>query len=213
MQRTLVITGKGKLSVYPDLTIIKFPVSNLNMNYGKAIDDLNEKVALLRDIIYSLGIGRKELKTSDFRITRETERNKKTEKYEFVGFMAHHDLVLEIPFDNSLTNKIINSISNLDSEISFRISFGIKDPEACLDLLIENAIKNAKTKASIIAKSSEVSLKEILNINYSFSSVYFHSDTDLEYDSMYAMSEQSMADITPSDIDMSENVTITWRIE
>jgi len=215
MERTLIITGIGKLSVNPDLVIIRFPLETQNFNYAIAVDDLNRLVNLLRDMIEPLGLDRKELKTQDFRVVKDTKYNKTNGLYEFIGFTARHSLILEIPMDNSLTNKIITSIIKLDSRIEFKISFGIKDKESCLQSLIENAIKNAKEKATIIAKTSDVTLREILNINYSFSDILFHSDTDLFYDSdcNSEVCEKSMPDINPSDIEMNENITITWRIE
>ena len=212
MERTLVITGKGKLSVNPDLAIIKFPVSTQDMDYGTTVNELNILVERLRVAIESLGIERKELKTEDFRVITLNRWNKKTEQNEFLGYQTQHDLILEVPFNNSLVNKIVSNVVKLDSSIRFNIRFGVQDKGSCLQSLIENAIINAKEKAKIISAASDVSLKEILNINYSFSDVYFHSNTLYESNALMC-SETSAPDITPSDIDMAENVTITWRIE
>ncbi|TAJ11370.1 SIMPL domain-containing protein [Marinilabiliaceae bacterium JC017] len=214
MERTLVITGKGKLSVNPDLVIIKFPVKARDLNYVTAVEKLNTQVKLIRNTIDSLGVGMENLKTKDFRVNTLTRWNKRTEQDDFLGFSAQHDLVLEIPFDHALVNRIINSITKCDNGIEFRIEFGVRDKESCLKELLVNAIKNAKEKALIIAKTADVLLQEILNINYSFADVYFHSDTKLCYDNNSMMcGDALMPDINPSDIDMSENVTVTWRIE
>jgi uncharacterized protein YggE len=59
MERTLVITGKGKLSINPDLAIIRFPIESIDLNYGTAVDNLNCQVNLLRDTINLLGIDKK----------------------------------------------------------------------------------------------------------------------------------------------------------
>lgn len=214
MERTIVITGEGKLSANPDLTIIKLPVKTENLDYGTAVDELNKLVNQIRDAIASLGLDREELKTQDFRVDTLTRWKTKTSEEEFLGYSAKHDLILEIPFDNNLTNRIITNIVKIDSNVGFNIGFGVQDKETYIQSLIENAIKDAKGKAKIIAEASDVKLKEILNINYSFSTVHFRSDTDLIYDSNDSgLIEESVPDINPTDIDMSKNVTMTWRIE
>lgn len=214
MERTLMITGKGKLSVSPDLVIYRMPFVAYDYNYINAVDELNIKVNKFRDVLETLNIKRKDLKTLDFRVEKLTEYNQTTKNYDFHGFSAQHDIKFETPFDNNLTNKIILAIINFDTRIDFKITFGISDPESCLQQLIENAIQNAKKKASIIANASDVKLKEILNINYSFSDIYFHAESDLCYNSCPSMEDSNaMPDLNPEDIDMSENVTIIWRIE
>lgn len=72
--------------------------------------------------------------------------------------------------------------------------------------------RNARQKASIIAEASGISLKEILNINCSFSELQFLSETETVYNRLMVC-EDSAADLNPTDINSSENVTVTWRIE
>lgn len=216
MERTLVITGKGKLAVDPDVVIVKFPIGCLDVNYGVAVNELNNLVDKLRKAVSLCGMDEKELKTIDFRVDTVKQWNKKTEASEFVGFKAQHDLSIEFPLDNSVTNKLITSFIELDLNVEFKIRFSVKDKERCLEALIENAILNAKNKAHIIAKASAIKLKEIVNINYSFADIYFHSDTSLEYSNVESYERESATsfpDITPAEINLAENVTITWRIE
>jgi len=213
MERTLVITGKGKLDLKPDLVIIRFPLENRNYHYATAVEGLNNVVSSLRNSIASLGMDPKELKTLDFSVDTHTQWNKNREITEFIGFKAKHDLQLEFPLDNALINRIVNKILELKMKIEFKINFGIQDQESCVHLLIENAVKNAKEKAELLSKASGVELKEIVNINYAFTDIHFHSDTDFNYNYEPSINSMSMPDINPTDLRLSENVTITWKIE
>jgi uncharacterized protein len=94
MNRKLQITGKGKLSVSPDIIILSFNAEALNWEYESAIQALNNKVELLRSILVEENIERKHLKTKDFGVRKETVWNKNTEKHEFNGFRATHSLEL-----------------------------------------------------------------------------------------------------------------------
>lgn len=99
MERKLQITGRGKLSVAPDIIILSFDASAHEWEYEKTVNALNKKVEELRAIIEAVGVERKNLKTKDFSIKKETSWNKKTENYDFKGFKATHSLELELPLD------------------------------------------------------------------------------------------------------------------
>lgn len=214
MNRTLRITGTGKLSVTPDTVTIDFPIEGLDYNYEQAVIKVNNAVNKLKEIISELGSDANQLKTNNFRVNRETRYNKKLETYEFAGFSAKHDMSLEVAFDNKLIHEILQKIVASDIDVDFRINFTVSDKKSAVDRLISNAIEDAADKAKLIAKASGIALKEILSIDYAFSEVRFRSDFDMVYDTNEMLSDVSSApDITPSDINLSENVTITWRIE
>ncbi len=214
MNRTLRITGTGKLSVTPDTVTIDFPIEALDYQYEQAVIKVNNAVNKLKEILSELGSDANQLKTNNFRVNRETRYNKKLEIHEFAGFSAKHDMSLEVAFDNKLIHDILQKIVASDIDVDFRINFTVSDKKSAVDRLIGNAIEDAADKAKLIAKASGIVLKEILSIDYAFSEVRFRSDFDMVYDTNEMLSEVSSApDISPSDINLSENVTITWRIE
>ena len=212
MDRTLVIVGKGKATLTPDLVIMNFPIVVNNKDYKLAVDELNQIVHKLKDLIADLGVERSKLQTKKFSVNPNHELDDKTGKYKFKDYVAQHNLILEIPFDHNLTNEIISSVMKSGHKIDFRIVYGVQDKEGNIQALLEDAIKDAKFKAEIIAKASNVSLMEILNIDHSFDNYYFQSDTGVDY-GVNAYTLMELADITPMDIDISERVKITWRIE
>ncbi len=212
-ERTLNITGKGKVSVKPDLIILSFQINLIEKDYDTAVNKLNERVESLRNVIVRNGVPKDNIKTKIFSVDTETEWDKKKESRIFVGFRARHDLELEIPFDNALTNAIIRGIAKLNENIEFRISFGVKDTDKYQSQLIENAIENALAHAKTITKATGVKLKEILNINFSFSEISFRSYDDTCSDSISLDCNASMPDLNPSDIKADKTITITWAIE
>jgi uncharacterized protein len=215
MERKLMITGKGKLSVSPDIAVLSFDAEALEWEYEKAVNTLNNKIDELRSIIEKEGIERKSLKTKDFRVNKSTTWNKKTEKSEFNGFSASHNLELEIPLEKSLLNSLLGQIANKLNNIDFSIAFGVKDASQHQQQLILNAISKAKENATLITEATGVKLKEILTIDYSFHELTIRSR---RYDyPVYEANMMTMADAAPDfepdDIDVAETVNITWRIE
>lgn len=213
MERKLVITGKGRHSAKPDMVIITFPLEVRNPSYEFVLNDLKMLVISLKKALSDSSVDPLSLKTSDFSVDTYTEWNEKTRKNEFVGFVTRQKLSLDLPLDNSLINKVLNNILNLNTPIEFNMTFGVMDKESCLKFLLENAITNAKQKANIIASASEVRLREIIAIDYSFSEVHFRSDLVMDMSTNVMRDHDPFPDMNPEDIQLTENVTIAWRIE
>lgn len=214
MKRKLQITGRGKLSVTPDIIILSFEAMAQEWEYGKTINTLNRKVEELRQIMTQQGLERSSLKTKGFGILKETTWNKKTERHEFNGFRATHSLELELPLDKTLINSLLSQLAKRLDNLDFGIAFGVKDPSGQQQKLILDAIHQAKESAALIAGATGVELLEILHIDYSFRELLIRSQRhDYPLYEADAMSTYDAApDFEPDDIDLTETVTITWRI-
>jgi uncharacterized protein len=214
MERKLQITGKGKLSVAPDMVILSFDASAHEWEYEKTVNALNRKVEELRTIIEAVGVERKNLKTKDFGIRKETVRNKQTDTYEFNGFSASHDLELELPLDKSIINQLLGQIAKGMDNLDFSIAFGVKDASKQQQQLILQAIAKARENATLIAGATGVELLEILDIDYTYRELTIRSQRHgyRLYEADVQTTYDATPDFEPDDIDVSETVTITWRI-
>ena len=212
MDRIIKITGTGKISVKPDLVLLRFPMYEIEIEFQESIDYLNDSVSRLREIIHEVGLDKNLLKTTDFSISRKTEWNKKTEKYDFIGYKASHETILEIPFKKELLNEVITQISRSLTGIDFSIQFTVKEVEEHNKALLENAVLNARKNAEIIADASNVTLKEIVNIDHSFSEVRLES-SDYYEESFSMDTSPNLPDLNPEDLNSAKSVTITWSIE
>ncbi|WP_439882192.1 SIMPL domain-containing protein [Pontibacter sp. MBLB2868] len=215
MERKLQITGKGKLAITPDIILLSFNASAHEWEYEKTVTALNEKVEELRTIIEKEGIERKNLKTKDFSIRKDTSRNKKTEEYEFNGYKANHNLELELPLEKKLLNTLLNKIAKQLDNLDFSIAFGVRDATQHQQQLILNAVEKAKENAALIAQATGVELKEIIDIDYSYRELTIRSQRyDYPvYESEMMTTYDAAPDFEPDDIDMAETVNIVWRIE
>lgn len=212
MERELKITGEGKLSLTPDIAIINLPVEGNALGYEQAVNLLNEKVSLVHAILEKNGIEKSKLKTTDFRIYENWKPADKKNEKKFLGFKASHDLQLEIPLNKQLINAILIDLTQKDAGIAFSIRFDVSKKESYKKQLIKNAVADAMESANTIAEASGIQLKEIVNINFSFSEIVFRNDNVL-YESELNYSQASMPDFSPAEIDAEKNITMVWRIE
>lgn len=211
MERELKITGEGRLSIEPDIAEITLPVTGESNNYEEALNLLNEKVFLVHQILEKNSIEKSKLKTTNFKVDEKWSEYKKNENRVFLGFKASHDLRIELPINNQLISKFLSGLTKSDVGISFSIIFDISDKEIYKNQLIQNAVADAISSAQTIAKAANIKLKEIKNINFSFSEVIFH-DENILYEAKMDYS-QSIPEFSPQNINAQKNITVIWRIE
>ena len=74
MERTIRVTGKGKISVKPDTIRLHISLEETFREYDETMEHSTASVELLKDLIERLGYDRKDLKTLYFHIDTEDER-------------------------------------------------------------------------------------------------------------------------------------------
>jgi uncharacterized protein YggE len=212
MKRELKITGVGRLLLTPDIAVINFAVADNAKGYEESVKKLNDKVFTIHNILGANSINKTKLKTTDFRVHENWKPATKITAQKFIGFHAEHDLKLELPLNNTIINSVLSDLLKTDAEITFSISFDVADKEKYKTQLIQNAVADATESAKTIANAANIQLKEIININFSFSEVHFHND-NIVYSPVSMRSKTVMPDFSPNDIKAEKNITIIWKID
>ncbi len=221
MERTIRVTGTGKVSIKPDITIINMTFSDVLPTYEEALKASTNDVKIVKDALEKAGLKRESLKTTQFNINAHYESfrdEKNNYKSVFDGYEYTQTLRFKFPVDNKLLGKVLYQLSQISVNPKFNIYYGVEDPEAAKNELLGNAILDAKKKAEIISKSANIKLGDIKDINYSWIDVEFRTRSYDMYDNCEMMMCKCAADgfdvdIEPEDIDKTDNITITFSIE
>ena len=220
MERTIRVTGKGKISVKPDTIKLRLIMEGIFPEYDETLQKSSEIVELLKDLVEKQGYERNELKTLYFNIDTEYESYQakdKSWKRRFQGYKYVHRMKIEFPEDNQRLGKMLYALAHCPVSPEFSIEYTVADPEASKNELLGNAVKDSMKKASVLADASDVKLGEIINIDYSWGEIDFVSkplqemslrccEPDESYSSSYDM------DIEPDDIDITDTVTVVWTL-
>ncbi len=222
MERTIRVTGTGRISVKPNTTIINLNFDNVLPTYDAALKSSAEDVAIVKDALVRAGLSRDSLKTINFDINThyESYRDEKGNyKSRFDGYQYRQSLRFKFPIDNKTLGKVLYQLGQLDVNPEFSIYYSIEDTESIKNELLGNAIADAKKKAEVIANASGVVLEEILEINYNWIDVEFRTRPYSLHDKvMMCKSTPDVngaydIDIEPNDIDKTDNVTIIFKIK
>jgi len=215
MNRTITVKGTGNVSAKPDLTLVTMDLRANHYDYETTMNIATEQVNAIKTSLCELGFDKSDVKTTNFDVQPRFESVKDAlgnYKRRFDGYECRHDLKIEFDFDMALLSRVLTSLAKCEAKPEFEVRFTVKDKESIKSQLLESAVENAKTNATILAKASDVSLGDILSINYNWGEVHFYSETK------YSLADECMAapsciDIEPDDIDVNDGVTIVWEIK
>jgi len=212
MERLLRVEGKGKKSIKPDMIQLNFSLVATHSEYRKALEISTESYGNLEGAFLQAGIEKQEIKTSNLRIETlyESVSEGRIFRSVFKGYAMHTNVFVEIPLDFALLSTIIEGISKKGTTPEFTINFAVKDDHKALLLALEEAVRDAKAKAEALAKASGVSLGMIKNMSYRAQEEVF-SPTRMDFPLMEKKSSLNL-DMTPRDIEISQNVEIWWEI-
>lgn len=220
MERTIRVTGKGKISVRPDVIRLLINLADVRESYEEALKQSTIQVEMLKDLFEKFDFARSDLKTLSFNVEAEYEsyqdKNKNWKK-RFEGYGFKHKMKIEFDVDNKRLGKILYAIAHSPVEPEFKINYTIKDKEAAKNMLLGKAVIDSREKANILTKAAGVELGEVMNIDYSWGEIEFMVNPmhnlmsaceigQCNEDDSYDM------DIEPDDIDVSDTVTVVWGI-
>lgn len=222
MERTIRVTGKGKLSVKPDTIRLIMTMEGVQEEYDKAVDQSARMTEEIKNLFERLDFDRESVKTLYFNINAEYESYQAEDnswQRRFKGYKFTHSIKIEFPSDNKRLGKVLYALGHSQVRPEFRIEYTVAEPEKCKNELLAKAVLDSRQKAEVLAKAAEVSLGDIVTIDYSWGEIEFVTrpvelmgieerciSSNADKKSTYKM------DINPDDIEVSDNVTVVWNI-
>lgn len=216
--KTIKITGIGTATISPNQIELNFNIKTLDQDYNNSLEKHDLKLNEFNAILKELDIKKEELKTSYFNIYPKYKSVRQTNgeyKEYFEGYQINQDLILTFDYNMNLLDKIINKLSTSNIKPHFNINFTIKEKEEFKNQILKNACLDARKKAEILAKACNQKILGIVSIDYSFARINLYSSTRYEesYDCCKAKMSSIGNNITPTDIESSENVTFIFETE
>lgn len=217
-ERTITVKGVGSVSKKPDLIVVTMNLETTENDYRKTMLKASDELEKIKNAAASAGHQKDKVKTASFNIDShyESERDDNGNwKQVFAGYKCRHALKLEFDLDMELLGKTLGAISSSKVEPRLKIAFSLKDTAAVSAELLENAVKNAREKASVLAKASGVNLGEIISIDYNWGELYLNSNTEYADNlrCFSACADEVSVDIEPEDINANDSVTVVWSIK
>lgn len=216
-EKLITVTGKGTIHVVPDVTRVELTLQSIHDTYEDAYAQAKSNTERLSQIMKEVALDVTLPKTIRLDIDKKTQNeydkfgNFKSKK--FIGFELDHKVRIDLGMDNVLLNNIIKRIGKMLKQAEISIGYTVRDPRPSQLKMLERAVKDAKEKATIMAKACDCKLGLVKEINYSVQELHVYSQARMIHgaDEALCCNEESL-DITPEDLAVSDDVTVVWYL-
>lgn len=169
----ITITGDGEVTAIPDVANISFSLREVSKNVAEAQKNVNDKLTKSLVEIKALGVTDKDIKTTLYNVyPKYTYTNQAyclsncpPTKQVLEGYEVAQTISLKLKNEEGedLTSQVLDILGkNNITEINGP-SFSIDDEEKLKAQAREIAIRNAKAKAKVVAKSLGVEFENIID--------------------------------------------------
>lgn len=217
MEKIITVRGTGSVSVKPDETVVSLTLRAIDKIYDKAMTKAADLQTALTGALAAVGFSANDIKTVRFNVSAEHEsvRGKDgTYKNVFKGYVCTHALRLAFDFDTKRLSDTLGAIASSVADPDLSIQFTVKDKTAAENALLEDAAKNAREKAEVLAAASGARLGELLSISYHFEGKDMMSRTQYGMDTLcLAKANRAAAPtVAPEDIDLTDEASFVWAL-
>jgi len=229
-QSGIWVTGKGKLSVKPDLAIISAGVEVTNPCRQGAIKTCYSQPALItaklameeiNEVIKSKGIQEKDITTTRFNVQAKYAWNDKTRTQILVGYTVTNIISIKLKDLDSI-GKLIDEIIVVEATIKPKtkreqvtikinsVNFTIENTKQYQKTLLSSAIEDAIQKANMYAEFSKVKLGNLIYIS---ERGQVQTQYQEQFRSMAAFAEGSSTPINVGEFDLQISVYAGFEID
>lgn len=220
MEKTIRVTGKGRMQVKPDTVRLTIRLEGKSREYEEALKISAHETKVVKDIFEDLGFLRDEVKTLLFDVETVYESYKDADgsyRRRHIGYSFTHDVKVEFADDKDLLGSILYNLSRSSVSPEFKIDYTVKNSEEIKNEVMARAVEDSRKKAEILCKASGMTLCGVENIDYSWREINFvttYMDEMAEPGDMICKSTDCYdMDLSPDDIKVDDTVTIVWGIK
>lgn len=207
----LRVHGKAETRVSPDEAVIHFSLESKALEYDHTVNSLGEKADDLERTLSKLGFEENRIKTVSFNVSRNyVYRNNQRQDS---GYVARQSLSVEFPYEREKVIRLINGVSGslADPSLSFNFRLSKSRIKEVNHDLMAMAVKDARTRADILAASAGVMITGISEINDNASlepgpQMYRMRETD-------ASDEPGFGGFNVEDLSITRTVEVIYRID
>lgn len=218
---SMVVEGKSSVKMTPEVITFTVNFYVRDTIYARCASSALQKIDAIKSQFSEQGIETELIKTGNYSIREERERDRNTGEQIFKGYRADIPVFIKTKANDPKNDKIFEIIKD-NFKADFRINFSLS-PEQIEEMkeeLIALAVKDAKSKAQLLAKNTGVKLNDITKVQYGEPRTirnFTRSNYDLLESGQLMMASASargnLTSLTPNEVEMRTNVMVAWGFE
>jgi uncharacterized protein len=163
-QRTITVTGTGKVTLTPDIAYISIGVHTENASAREAVTSNNTQAQAVVDAIKGFGVEAKDIQTTDFSIYPQQQYDSNGKQTGII-YVVNNTIYVTIRDLSKLGNLLDSTVSSGANNIN-SITFDVADKTGALSQARQAAVTDARKQADELTKATGVEVGEVQNISY-----------------------------------------------
>ncbi len=157
--RQITVVGQGEARGVPDTARVEIGVETSAPTTAEAIAQNTAQVQAVIDRVKALGVAERDIQTSNFNMYARYDSNGQT----VVGYTVSNMVSVTIR-DLARTGALLDEVVQVGANLIYGITFQVADSSALLQQSREQAMQNARDKASQLAQQAGATLGDVLLI-------------------------------------------------
>lgn len=205
-RRTLRVSGSGRVSVRPDVSVVYAGVEATGKDLAQTLSDASSAMRRVLSALAEAGIPERDVRTTrhDVQVLRAW---KDGQPGEITGY-AVSDEVRVIVRDLARLSDVLERVAGTGANSLRGLSFERDDPTPERREALARAVAQARAKAEAIAKASGVTLGDILEIAEAGES----PPIPLERRGALVAASAEGTPVSPGELEIFAGVSVTWAI-
>lgn len=164
----LKVRGEAVVRAVPELLNFYIPLESKAKTYEETNNLLTSTFNDLQAALIKAGVDEKKIMSDQLSITENY--NYQDRERVLIGYVGSITLSIEMPHTEKNLNKVMKVLNNERFNFGYRASFSFSETQkdSLRAAAIKLAVKDAQSKASLLAEALDVRLGEISEINFEF---------------------------------------------
>lgn len=202
--RTITVTGEGRVSVAPDMAVLRLGVSREARKASDAMRAASQAATAVLAQVEQAGIAPRDVQTSNVSLSPRWEHAQNTAP-RVIGYVASNDLTLRVRDLDSLGALMDAVVSDGANQMN-GLSFSVAEPRPLQDQARQAAVLDARAKAELLAEAAGVTLGQVMTISENGGA---RPPVAM---ARGAMMESAAVPIAAGELDVNINVTVIFAI-
>ncbi len=161
-QRTITVSGEGRVSVTPDTAQVILGVQIQKPDLAAAQQEANQKMDAVLGALKENGVSEDKIKTVNYTIS--VQRDWQKEGQPIIGYQVTHLVQAKVKPMNKVSAIIDAAVAKGANAVN-DVVFTVENQDAPLQQAREQAVNNARVKAEQLAKLTGVGLGEPVTVS------------------------------------------------
>ncbi|MCK0143804.1 SIMPL domain-containing protein [Aliiroseovarius sp. F20344] len=158
----LTVTGQGVAQVVPDMARISLGVSERSDDAGAAFDAVADAIGQMLAKLTEAGVDERDVQSTQVSLSAQYDYNRQNEGVpKLVGFIANSTLSVGVR-DLTKLGAIMSAVTSVGANEIHGLQFDIQDRNAAEDSARSLAVKDAMSRATVLAEAAGMKLGSVL---------------------------------------------------